>query len=348
MKWLKKFNELKSSTYFNAAKLISLETDDEVKRFTLDGREWKSPADGKFVQKVVKVVKHPDKVAALEARGKAEKKIEWFKETDRLAEKYSNYGVFRFLSNQVDQDGQIYYPLVKKAHNYYISLDFEEDIFSDNLYDWENNGRIDKLPILISIGLIPADEECKKHIYDVYEKLLYNNLVIYPLILSINLNTLDIRNNEDIEIRRFPKREKFPKIGMKYKKVGDFQNKVFYLDESNSTYYYWNINKYIEKPNTTSFYVDGLDFEEWGEYDGEQFRMCDESSANRFKNLLIDIFGNENSTYTTPYNEYVHGKLTKTVLIDSNFSIDDSFDLSDISSFISSVNKTRFYTEFKE
>lgn len=308
MKWLKKFNELKSITYRNAANKIALDRD------------------------YLGNIKNKDVHDRLHAHADDMGKLEMFKKTEEVAKEYSKYGVFNFSSKKENRE-------IEK-HNYYLTLYYDNDIFSDSFNDWYTDGQNSILSIPIAIGLIPADNECSEFVYDNYSDYLFSDLNFYPLYMWIYLRRFSI---DDAEIKVFNSKKEFPSIPpgvIKSKGDSDALLDVIFKDDSTGDHYFWDGFTYIKKTNSLS--VIGFGIDEWSDYDGCDFKISDIVSGVKFKKLLIDIFGNENSDYNSDGSN-LREKLQNSIMQQHSLSSEFGFELDDIADYFKQCNRKRFY-----
>lgn len=308
MKWLKKFNELKSSAYISAAKKLSIEKDEKGN------------------------IKNFEVVDRLMDHAKDVKKLEIFAETDKQAEKYSS-DIFQFSSK-----GNSY---IREKHNYYMAIDFDGDVFNDMMFDWESGSTIS---IPLGITLLPADEECKNYVYDNYLKYSNgNHLTFYPLYIWVNLKEFSI---SDAIKKEFDNKMSFPvmppesKTDRGSKPLFDIIYKDNSAEEERDKYYFWDGLTYIKK--TSSLSVIGFNLEEWGEFEEYRYKISDVKSGNKFKKLLIDMFSGENPVYDE-YGVNLHDDLERVILQENSFSSRFGFDLEDVADYFRQCNKSRFF-----
>lgn len=308
MKWLKKFNELKSSAYIDAAKKLSIEKDEKGN------------------------IKNVEVVDRLMSHAKDVKKLEIFAETDKKVERYSS-GVFQFSSKAGSY--------IREKHNYYMAVSFDSDIFNDILYDWESGHTIS---IPLPITLLPADEECKNYVYDNYLKYTDgDHLTFCPLYMWITLKEFSI---SDAIIKEFDNKMSFPlmppesKTGTGSKPLFDIIYKDNSAEEEKDKYYFWDGFTYIKK--TCPLSVIGFNLEEWGDFDGFEYKISDVKSGNKFKKLLIDMFSGENPVYDE-YGVNLHDDLERVILQENSFSSRFGFDLEVFADYFRQCNKSRFF-----
>jgi hypothetical protein len=136
MKYIKKFNELKSNTYERAAKKL---------RQIGHGNRAKKMED------------HIEHVKEIERSKEFDLSMEKWKKN---VEEYSKYGTFKFSIKADTSENSRYksYTNIIESNEFYISIGFISDMFEDSIH------RIDPKPgytehVTMWIGLIPTSEE---------------------------------------------------------------------------------------------------------------------------------------------------------------------------------------------
>ena len=286
MKYIKKFNELKTSTYVSASKKLAK-------------------------------IGHEDRSMNIKQHGIDMKKKNLYSNTDKLITQYAKYGIFNYKINDF-------------VGNFYLKIDFLDDMFND-IYDVNdfNDNIIQTLPI--AIDLIPANDETKDYVYNKFNESLSDSLSMECLMLWISLRYF---TNDSANIKKYPNIKSFP-TDAKY----EFND--LYKDESTGDFYIYDGFNYIKK--NCSVYVNSFDLETWGEYYDKKIEISDRSSALKLRKLLIEIFSNENFDYPTRNNSTIYDDLERTLLIQNSFSSDFGFEIESIGDYFKTISVNRFY-----
>jgi hypothetical protein len=83
------------------------------------------------------------------------------------------------------------------------------------------------------------------------------------------------------------------------------------------------------------------------DYDSGSISFSDRGSANRFKNLLIQIFSNPKLDYPSGYNNAnnIWEKLESCILVENSFSSEYGFKLEDIADYIRTISPNELFSK---
>jgi hypothetical protein len=90
--------------------------------------------------------------------------------------------------------------------------------------------------------------------------------------------------------------------------------------------------------------VDAYSSDSIGDMDRFDIEFSDKKSARKFKNLLVDIFGNPNSDYPKE-GETLFESIERVVLVENSFSSEYGFHIEEIAEYLKNLSDYKLFRE---